>query len=272
MKPAARHRVVGLHAQLPGGTEHHEVLVGHLVEADLRPGGEAVVQRDGQDERLREQTLPAHALLPGLPGGELEVELAVDEHHRPAGVVGGEQPEAHPGMVTAEGVDEVRHQPGPQGQLERDRDRPGLRVDQLVDRREAVVQVVEGGVDVPLEHRSGVGGPQHPTAAQQQRRAHLLLEPRQGAGDAGLADLVELGHLGDGRAVRHQLEPAQGLHVHSHDARAWIAVQTNIGRMDQEVKRFFHDVHTQGQARSSGRTTGSPSRPQDRAAPRPDRG
>ena len=118
-------------------------------------------------------------------------------------------------MVTAEGIDEVRHQPGPEGQLERDRHRPGLRVDQLVDGREAVIERVQGAVHVPLEHGAGMRRAQHPAAAHQQRRADLLLEPRQRSGHAWLADLVELGHLGDRRPVCHQLEPAQGVEVHS---------------------------------------------------------
>ena len=154
--------------------------------------------------------------------------MAVGEHHRPAGVVGGVQPEAHPGVVTAEGVDQVRHQPRPERQLEGDRDRPGLGVDQLVDGREAVVDVVQGGVHVPLEHRAGVRGPQHPPAPQQERRADLLLEPRQRPRDARLADHVQLGHLGDGGPVGDELEPAQGLDVHSMTLAHGLLSQTTL--------------------------------------------
>ena len=141
--------------------------------------------------------------------------MAVGQDHRPARVVGGVQPEAHPRVVAAEGVDEVGHQPRPQGQLEDDRDRPGLRVDELLDGSEPVVEGVQGGVHVPLEHHARVGGPEHPPAPEQERRADLLLESRQRARDAGLADQVELGDLGDGGSVGDELEPPERLHVHS---------------------------------------------------------
>ena len=49
----------------------------------------------------------------------------------------------------------------------------------------------------------------------QQRRADVPLEPLQTARHAGLAHLIQLGDLGDGRAVRDLLEEAKDLGVHN---------------------------------------------------------
>ena len=112
-------------------------------------------------------------------------------------------------------------------------DDTALGVDELVDGRQAVVEVVDQGVDVPLERRARVRHPQHPPGAAQQRGADLLLEPGQRPGDAGLAHAEDLTDLGHGVAVGDELEPAQRVGVHIHDDIAYESCSDFIGRMDR---------------------------------------
>ena len=66
-----------------------------------------------------------------------------------------------------------------------------------------------------FEGRAGEGQAQGAPGALQQRRPGLLLDPRQGAGDARLAHAIDVRNLGDGHAIRHMLEPSQCLGVHN---------------------------------------------------------
>ena len=125
--------------------------------------------------------------------------------------------EAHPRVPITEPADDGRDEPGAEGELEGDGDGAALRVDQLLDRGEPVVEAVDERVDMALEGGPGESKAQHAAAALEQRGADLLLEAGQGAGDRGLADLPEVAHLGDRRPVGDLLEPAQdvGLHIHN---------------------------------------------------------
>ena len=105
----------------------------------------------------------------------------------------------------------------PEAEREGQRHDAGLGVDQLVDGRQAVVEVVDERVDVPLERRAGVRHPQHPPGAPQQRGADLLLEPGERARDTGLAHAEDVADLRDRVAVGDELEPAQRIGVHTHD-------------------------------------------------------
>ncbi|OLT25478.1 hypothetical protein BJF82_12810 [Kytococcus sp. CUA-901] len=104
--------------------------------------------------------------------------------------------------------------------MEGDGDGARLWVEELVDCGEPVVELVQHPVDVPLEDGAGVGHPQHPPLAAQQRSPHLLLQPAEGSRDRGLGDHLDLAHLGDGHPVGDELEPTQGSDVHTYDASA----------------------------------------------------
>ena len=164
-------------------------------------------------------------------GGELQVGAAAGDEGGAEGVVRLLEKEAHVRVVPAEGRHEVGHQPGAQRELEGEPDGPGLRVVQLVDGGQPVVQLVQQRVDVALEDRAGVGRPEHPARPVEEGSADLALEPGERARDAGLADEVDVGHLGHRRPVGHLLEPAQGLDLHSHDASAWLSRGADIGSM-----------------------------------------
>lgn len=86
--------------------------------------------------------------------------------------------------------------------------------DELLHGGEAVVEPVERGADVAVEHGSGRGECQQAPRALEELGADLLLEARERARDAGLRTHLEFGDLGDGRAVGDHLEPAQRFGVH----------------------------------------------------------
>ncbi len=160
--------------------------------------------------------------LRGSPAGELQVDPAAGHERGAEGVVGLLEPEPHPGVLAPEAADHPGHEPGAERELERERHRPGLRVDHLVDRRDPVVEGVDHRVDVTFEHVAGLGRAQHTAVLVEQRGAHLTLQPGQRPGHPGLADPVDLGHLGHGHPVHHLLEPAQLIGLHVHDANAWV--------------------------------------------------
>ena len=100
---------------------------------------------------------------------------------------------------------------------------PAVRVDELIDGGDAVVEMVQQRVQVRLEDRPGVRHPERPAGAAQQRRADLRLEAGQGAGDAGLGDRLQLADLGHRGAIGHLLEPAQRVGVHIHDPSSYLS-------------------------------------------------
>ena len=120
--------------------------------------------------------------------------------------------------------------------LEGQRYPAGVGIDQLTDSGDAVVQLVQERIDVPLEDRARVSHPQRPASAPQQRRAELSFQPGQRSRDARLGDPLEFADLSHGRAVGDLLEPAEGIGVHFHDLRSWIPSIPVIGRIiaDQE--------------------------------------
>ena len=117
-------------------------------------------------------------------------------------------------MKLPELTDDRGNQPGAERQLERHGDGPRLGIDQLVDGRQAVVQVVEQGVDVSLERCPGLGEPQHASVPLQQWCTEIPVQPIQRSRDRGLAHIEDVGDLRDRRAVGDLLEPAQGFSVH----------------------------------------------------------
>ncbi len=137
-----------------------------------------------------------------------------------ADVLGVVKDELHTGMVAPESGDDGGDEPGAERELEGDADQAPLGVDELGDGGEAVVEVDDERVDVPLEGRSGVGEPENSPRAAQQRRPDLPLEPGERSRDGGLAHPVDLAHLGHRHAVGDLLEPAEHIGLHIHDASA----------------------------------------------------
>ncbi len=117
------------------------------------------------------------------------------------------QGEADVGVLGPEAGDELGHEPRAEGRLERDDDGARGGVAERGERGNAVVELVQGAVDVSLERRAGLRHPQDTSAAAEQRHADLGLEAGEGAGDPALTDLLEIADLGDGDAVGHLLEP-----------------------------------------------------------------
>jgi hypothetical protein len=101
--------------------------------------------------------------------------------------------------------------------LEGQADHPGLRVDELADGGDAVVQLVQHRVDMSLKRHASPGHPQRTARLAQQRGADLALEAGQRPRDARLGDPLELAHLGHRGAVGDLLEPAQCVRIHTHD-------------------------------------------------------
>lgn len=95
-----------------------------------------------------------------------------------------------------------------------------LGVEDLVNRGQTVVDVVDRGIDVALERCPRRRHPQDPALTTQQRRTDLLLQARERARDRRLRHELGLRDLGDRDAVRDLLEPAQHLHVHTHEPSA----------------------------------------------------
>ena len=79
-----------------------------------------------------------------------------------------------------EAADQVRYEPGAQRVLEGQGDRPGVGFDQLADRGDPVVELVQQRVDVPLEHRARLRHPEGPAGPPQQWRPDLGLQAGQG--------------------------------------------------------------------------------------------
>ena len=172
------------------------------------------------------------------PGADLQVGVPV--------VQGGEirlvthlgEPEADAGMGGAEAAGQVGDEPGAERLLEGQRHGAGVRFDELADRGDAVVELMQHRVQVRLEDRAGVRHPQRAARPAQQRRADLRLQPGQRPGDAGLGDGFGLADLGHGRAVSHLLEPAQRIGVHKHDDRSWVSFQLLIGRIGNREEHW----------------------------------
>ena len=224
-------QVEGLAAHPRGSSAHDERLGRHLGERDGIAARQRVGQADGEDEGLDEHATPLDVgaedpvrrqLDVGGPGREvLRDPPALSDR-------GAQQHDPDPGVVPAEGLDQPRHEPGPEAEGEGQRHDAGLGVDELAHGREAVVEVVDERVDVPLERRPRVRHPQHPAGATQQRRADLLLQPGQGPRDARLAHAEDLADLGHRVPVGDELEPAQCIRVHgitlSHELYVWISL------------------------------------------------
>ena len=231
-EPGRFTQVVGEPPQRRRGSQRDERLTGHVGQPDPAPSRQPVVARHGQPQRLQRQLTGQQRRVMGAAGAELQVGLPAGQRRRVQLVPDLGQLEPDLRVRGPEAVHQVRHQPGAQRVLEGQRHRPGLRLEQLVDRRDPVVQLVQQGVHVALEHRPGLGHAQDAARALQQRGADLGLQPGQRPGHAGLGHALQLAHLGDRRTVGDLLKPAQRIGIHNHDGSSWINSLLVIGRMD----------------------------------------
>jgi hypothetical protein len=190
-----------------------------------------VVPGHGQPQRLQRQLPGLQRTVVRAPGADLQVGPAARQRLGVYFVPDLGQLEPDLGMGGVEAAHQVRHQPGAQRMLEGQGHGPGLRFEQLADGGDPVVQLVQHGVDVMLEHRPGVGHAQDAPGPLQQRGADLGLEPGQGPGHPGLGDPLQLAHLGDRGPVGDLLKPAQRIGIHRHDGSSWITCLFFIGRM-----------------------------------------
>ena len=212
--------VGGEHEQRRGRIQADERLGRHLGQPDLPPAGQPMVARQGEAERLDRDQPGACRIVRRSPRAELEVRVPAvqDDEVRFVARLGKPEPDAR--MRGTEAAGQVGDEPGAQRLLKGQRHGAGVRVDELADGGDAVVEIVQQRVQVRLEHRPGVRHPQRPARAAQQRRADLLLEPGQGARDPGLGGRLQLADLGHRGAVGHLLEPAQRIGVHTHDSNS----------------------------------------------------
>jgi hypothetical protein len=229
-EPGPLAQLVGLPPQRRGRVQADERLGRHLGQPDLPPAdqpmvGQPMVARQGEAERLDRDQPGACRIVRRSPRAELEVGVPAvqDDEVRFVARLGKPEPDAR--MRGAEAAGQVGDEPGAQRLLEGQRHGAGVRVDELADGGDAVVEVVQQRVQVRLEHRPGVRHPQRPSGAAQQRGADLRLEPGQGPGDAGLGDRLQLADLGQRGAVGHLLEPAQRVGVHINDSSSWFSCQ-----------------------------------------------
>ena len=100
-------------------------------------------------------------------------------------------------MQLPKGAHEIRNQPGAEAERIAQGHNPASRVEQLLDGRNPIVELRHHLVDMRLELGAGMGQAQHPPGTLQQGRPQLLLQPGQGARDAGLAHGIRLRHLGE---------------------------------------------------------------------------
>ena len=82
-------------------------------------------------------------------------------------------------MSRAETSDQVWHEPGTQRVLEGECHGAGVRFDELVDGGDPVVELVQQGIDMPLEYRARVSQPEGTAGPAQQRGADLRLQAPQ---------------------------------------------------------------------------------------------
>jgi hypothetical protein len=224
-EPGAPAQLVGLPPQRRGRVQADERLGRHLGQPDLPPADQPMVARQGEAERLDRDQPGACRIVRRPPRAELEVGVPAvqDDEVRFVARLGKPEPDAR--MRGAEAAGQVGDEPGAQRLLEGQRHGAGVRVDELADGGDAVVEVVQQRVQMRLEHRPGVRHPQRPSGAAQQRGADLRLEPGQSPGDAGLGDRLQLADLGQRGAVGHLLEPAQRIGVHINDSSSWFSCQ-----------------------------------------------
>jgi hypothetical protein len=193
--------------------------------------GQPVIARYGQAQWLERDQGPVHPCAVPAPA-DLEVRVSAVQRRRLRLVPDLGELEADAGTRGAETADQVRHQPGAERLLEGEHHGAGIGVDELADRGDPVVELVQQRVQVRLEHRARVRHAQRAAAAPQQRRADLRLQPGQRPRHTGLRDRLGLADVGHRGPVRHLLEPPQRIRIHIHDHSSWISCYQVIGRID----------------------------------------
>jgi hypothetical protein len=156
------------------------------------------------------------------PGTDLQIGPSAVEHGRSDLIPYLVQFEPHARVPGTEAAYQVGNQPGAERVLECEHHGAAVRIQQLVERRQSVVEAVQQPVDVPLEHRARVGHPQRTPGPVQQCHTDLVLEPGQRPRHPRLSDGLELAHLGHGCAVGDLLKPAKRIGIHIHDNNSWV--------------------------------------------------
>ena len=176
---------------------------------------------DGEEERLAEERLPSHRCccarrgqrgLGRATGQDRQVDPPLVEDREICAA--GDEGEGHVRMGHPELPHQGRHQPRAESLLVGERDRPAVGVHELIDVGQGVVQSVDDGVDMLLEHRTRMGEPQHAAGLDEQRRPDLTLQRHEVPGHLRLAHHPEVGDLGHGGPVSHLLKPSQHLGLH----------------------------------------------------------
>jgi hypothetical protein len=141
-EPGPPAQLVGLPPQRRGRIQADERLGRHLGQPDLPLAGQRVVARQGQAERLDRDQPGARRVVRRPPRPELEVGVPAVQDHEVRFVARLGEPEPDARMRGAEAAGQVGDEPGAQRLLEGQRHGAGVRVDELADRGDAVVEVV----------------------------------------------------------------------------------------------------------------------------------
>lgn len=214
-EPGLLAQLLGERAEPVALAQQDERLVRDFRQPDPLAMGEAMGRGHGKAQRFDEQPTPTHPGMPGIPAGQHEVDDAVEQVLQDRFLAVLTQLEAHHRVRLAEAADQRRDQPGAQRVQERDWHDAAVGVDQLGDRTQAEVVVVERLVEVAFEDAARRGQSQCATHPGEQRRTDLTLQPGQRPGQRRLRDVRVLRGLGHRGTLGHGLEPAQHLKLHA---------------------------------------------------------
>lgn len=157
------------------------------------------------------------------PGADLQIGPPAVQHGGADLVPYLVQFEPHAWVLGTETAHQVGDQPGAERMLKGEHDGTAVRIQQLVERGQPVVEAVQQGVHMSLEHRARMRHPQRTPRPVQQCHSDLVLEPGQRSRHPRLSDGLELAHLGHGCAVGDLLKPAKRIGIHIHDSNSWIS-------------------------------------------------
>jgi len=147
-EPGPLAQLVGLPPQRRGRIQADERLGRHLGQPDLPPAGQPMVgqpmvARQGEAERLDRDQPGASRIIRRSPRAELEVGVPAVQDDEVRFVARLGEPEADTRVRGTEAAGQVGHEPGAQRLLEGQRHGAGVRVDELADGGDAVVEVVQ---------------------------------------------------------------------------------------------------------------------------------